>query len=85
MHRVSFESAFLNLNILPNESVMLKSLSGSRLGVWVAHAEGQFILPDPLGSYQAPARFSYPGYPGNPNGSPGILRHSVPRMAVIWS
>ena len=68
-----FESAFLNLDILPNESVMLKSLSGSRLGIWVAHAEGQFILPDPLGSYQAPARFSYPGYPGNPNGSPGDI------------
>jgi len=68
-----FESAFLNLNILPNESVMLKSLSGSRLGIWVAHAEGKFVLPDPLSSYQAPARFSYSGYPGNPNGSPGDI------------
>jgi phosphoribosylformylglycinamidine synthase len=65
-----FESAFLNLNILPNESVMLKSLAGSRLGIWVAHAEGKFILPDPPESYQSPARFSYSGYPGNPNGSP---------------
>jgi phosphoribosylformylglycinamidine synthase len=68
-----FESAFLNLTILPNESVMLKSLSGSRLGVWVAHAEGKFALPDPLDSYQAPAHFSYSGYPGNPNGSPGDI------------
>ncbi len=65
-----FESSFLNLTILPNESIMLKSLAGSRLGVWVAHAEGKFILPEPLNSYQAPARFSYSGYPGNPNGSP---------------
>lgn len=65
-----FESAFLTLDILPNESVMLRSLSGSRLGVWVAHAEGRFILTDPLKSYQVPARFSYSAYPGNPNGSP---------------
>jgi phosphoribosylformylglycinamidine synthase len=68
-----FESAFLTLDILPNESVMLKSLSGSRLGVWVAHAEGKFILPDPIDTYQSPARFSYSGYPGNPNGSPENL------------
>jgi len=65
-----FESSFLNLTILPNESVMLKSLSGSRLGVWVAHAEGKFVFSEPLNTYQAPARYSYSGYPGNPNGSP---------------
>lgn len=65
-----FESAFLGLTIQPNDSVMLKSLSGARLGVWVAHAEGKFVLPDPLSTYKAPARFSYSGYPGNPNGSP---------------
>ncbi len=65
-----FESGFLTLDILPNESVMLKSLAGSRLGVWVAHAEGKFVLPDATDSYQAPARFSYSGYPANPNGSP---------------
>lgn len=65
-----FESAFLTLDILQNQSVMLKSLSGSRLGIWVAHAEGKFVLPDPVTSYQVPARFSYSGYPGNPNGSP---------------
>jgi phosphoribosylformylglycinamidine synthase len=65
-----FESAFLNLSILPNESVMLKSLAGTRLGVWVAHAEGKFVLPEASENYLAPARFSYSGYPANPNGSP---------------
>jgi len=65
-----FESAFLNVDILPNQSVMLHSLAGSRLGIWVAHAEGQFVLPDPVSSYNVPVRFSYSEYPGNPNGSP---------------
>jgi phosphoribosylformylglycinamidine synthase len=68
-----FESSFLTLNIEPNESVMLKSLAGSRLGIWVAHAEGQFVLPDPIDSYHSPARFSYSGYPANPNGSPADI------------
>jgi phosphoribosylformylglycinamidine synthase len=68
-----FESAFLTLNILPNDSVMLKSLAGCRLGVWVAHAEGKFVLSEPIEAYRAPARFSYSGYPGNPNGSPGDI------------
>ncbi len=66
-----FESGFINLDILPSNSVMLGGLSGSRLGVWVAHAEGRFSLADPVDSYQTPLVFSYPDYPGNPNGSPG--------------
>jgi phosphoribosylformylglycinamidine synthase len=68
-----FESAFLSLDILPNESVMLKSLAGSRLGVWVAHAEGKFDFTDSLEFYNAPAKFTYSGYPGNPNGSQGDI------------
>jgi len=75
LHNTSgkFESGFISLDILPNESVMLKSLAGSRLGVWVAHAEGRFMLPDPVQSYHSPARFTYSGYPGNPNGSPADI------------
>ena len=65
-----FESGFVNADILPNNSVMLGSLAGSRLGVWVAHAEGLFVLPEPVSAYNAPVRFSYSRYPGNPNGSP---------------
>jgi len=68
-----FESGFISLEILPNESVMLKSLAGSRLGVWVAHAEGKFVFSDSLENYNAPAKFAYSGYPGNPNGSPGDI------------
>jgi phosphoribosylformylglycinamidine synthase len=68
-----FESAFLNVEIAPNRSVMLGSLSGSRLGIWVAHGEGRFVLPEPVDAYHAPMVYSYSAYPGNPNGSPGDI------------
>jgi phosphoribosylformylglycinamidine synthase len=64
-----FESSFLNVNIDENESVMLKSLSGSRLGIWVAHGEGRFCFPYYRDNYQIPVKYTYEGYPGNPNGS----------------
>ena len=64
-----FESAFLNVDILPNDSVMLKSLTGSRLGIWVAHGEGKYALPYEESKYKIPAKYSYKEYPGNPNGS----------------
>ncbi len=64
-----FESSFLNVDILPNHSIMLSSLAGCKLGVWVAHGEGKFILPEPEESYHIPLKYSYDQYPGNPNGS----------------
>jgi phosphoribosylformylglycinamidine synthase len=48
---------------------MLQSLSGTRLGVWVAHGEGRFILPEDQAQYQIAAQYSYEGYPGCPGGS----------------
>jgi len=70
-HNVShkFESGFLTLDIPQNQSVMFGSLSGSRLGIWVAHGEGRFSLPEAEDVYPVVARYSYAGYPGNPNGS----------------
>ena len=64
-----FESAFLGLSIPKNESVMLGSLSGSKLGIWVAHGEGKFMLPEPEDRYNIVAKYNYAQYPGNPNGS----------------
>lgn len=64
-----FESQFLGVTIPENKSVMLGSLSGSKLGIWVAHGEGKFHLPMPLDNYNIVAKYSYSGYPGNPNGS----------------
>jgi phosphoribosylformylglycinamidine synthase len=64
-----FESAFLNVDITENRSVMLGPLAGSRLGVWVAHGEGKFNLPLPEEKYNIAMKYSYKEYPGNPNGS----------------
>lgn len=64
-----FESAFLGLTIPENNSVMLGSLSGSKLGIWVAHGEGRFSLPEGEENYNIVAKYSYNSYPGNPNGS----------------
>ncbi|MDO9613670.1 MAG: phosphoribosylformylglycinamidine synthase subunit PurQ, partial [Bacteroidota bacterium] len=64
-----FESGFVNVEIQPNNSVMLQSMEGMKLGVWVAHGEGKFSLPQPESAYQIPMKYSNPAYPGNPNGS----------------
>ena len=74
-HNVShkFESQFLGLTIPKNNSVMFGSLSGSKLGIWVAHGEGRFNLPEPLSSYNIVAKYNYNSYPANPNGSRGAV------------
>jgi phosphoribosylformylglycinamidine synthase len=64
-----YECTFIGLEILENHSVMLKSLAGSKLGIWVAHGEGKFDFPGTENQYHIPAKFAYHGYPGNPNGS----------------
>jgi phosphoribosylformylglycinamidine synthase len=64
-----FESIFLNVSIPENNSVMLKTLAGTRMGVWVAHGEGRFILPDDKSHYCITAQYSYEEYPGTPGGS----------------
>ncbi len=64
-----FESHFLNVVVPQNHSVMLGSLSGSRLGIWVAHGEGKFSLPYEESRYHVALKYAYDGYPGNPNGS----------------
>ncbi|MBN2616435.1 MAG: phosphoribosylformylglycinamidine synthase [Bacteroidales bacterium] len=64
-----FESGFINVNIHENNSVMLKSLAGNRLGVWVAHGEGKFSFPYYKDKYHVPSSYTYDLYPGNPNGS----------------
>lgn len=63
------ESNFVNVTIQPNDSVMLKNLAGSRLGVWITHGEGKFNLPYAESEYAIPIKFSYDRYPANPNGS----------------
>ena len=64
-----FESSFVGLTIPQNNSVMLHSLSGSKLGIWVAHGEGRFYMPESEDKYNIVAKYNYAEYPGNPNGS----------------
>lgn len=72
LHNAShkLESAFLSVDVVESNSVLLKSLVGSRLGIWVAHGEGQFQLPYGQEEYNIPLRYSHDTYPANPNGSP---------------
>lgn len=64
-----FESGFVSLSIPENNSIMLGSLSGSKIGVWVAHGEGKFSLPMGENAYNVIAKYNYDVYPANPNGS----------------
>ena len=74
-HNVShkFESAFLGVDIPQNDSVLFGNLSGSRLGIWVAHGEGRFPQSEALSGLQPVLRYAYDAYPGNPNGSVDAL------------
>lgn len=64
-----YESSFLTIDILENNSVMFKSLAGLKLGIWVAHGEGKFSFPYEESRYNIAAKYSYDSFPGNPNGS----------------
>jgi len=64
-----FESAFLSVDIPNNHSVMLNTMAGSRLGIWVAHGEGKINLPLSAENYHIPIKYTSKEYPGNPNGS----------------
>ena len=64
-----FESGFVGLTVQKNQSILMGSLSGSKLGIWVAHGEGKFCLPGKEEDYNIVLKYSYDGYPANPNGS----------------
>jgi phosphoribosylformylglycinamidine synthase len=63
------ESGFTSVTIQKNNSVMLSSLEGSTLGVWISHGEGKFKLPQEEKNYQIVGKYAYSAYPANPNGS----------------
>jgi len=64
-----FECSFTSVTIAVNNSIMLQSLAGSKLGIWAAHGEGKFHLPKGRSDYRIPATYGYDSYPANPNGS----------------
>lgn len=63
------ESGFTSVTIQKNNSVMLSTLEGTTLGVWISHGEGKFKLPYSEEKYNIVAKYAYEGYPANPNGS----------------
>ena len=63
------ESAFTSVTLQENNSVMLSTLAGTTLGVWISHGEGKFNLPYAEDQYHIVAKYGYEAYPSNPNGS----------------
>ena len=63
------ESSFTSVKVQENNSVMLSSLAGTELGVWISHGEGKFNLPETENNYNIVAKYGYEEYPNNPNGS----------------
>ena len=64
-----FECNFTSMEIAENDSVMMHSLSGARLGIWAAHGEGKFSFPYEMEKYRIIGKYGYETYPSNPNGS----------------
>ena len=63
------ETGFVSVTIPENNSVMLSTLAGTTLGVWISHGEGKFYLPMEEKDYNIVGKYTYEGYPANPNGS----------------
>ncbi len=63
------ESNFVSVKVQENNSIMLSTLAGSTLGVWISHGEGKFNLPQSEDQYNIVAKYAYDQYPHNPNGS----------------
>jgi phosphoribosylformylglycinamidine synthase len=64
-----FESNFLLLEVPENNTVMMKSMAGTKLGAWIAHGEGRFILPKDQSLFNISAQYSHKEYPATPSDS----------------
>ena len=82
-----FESTYISVEIPKNDSIMFGSLSGSKLGIWVAHGEGRFSMPKAESEYNVIAKYTYSEYPGNPNGSDydiaGVVSKDGRHLAIM--
>lgn len=87
-HNVSgkFESEFVSVTIPESPAVMFRGLEGVKTGIWVAHGEGRFHIPAGANCNVA-LKYTYAGYPGNPNGSPravaGIVSADGRHLAMM--
>lgn len=64
-----FECTFTTVEIPENDSVMLKTMGGTRLGIWASHGEGKFKFPYEESRYNIVGKYGYEGYPACPNGA----------------
>ncbi len=82
-----FESTYLSVEVPQNDSVMFGSLSGNKIGIWVAHGEGRFSMPKAESEYNVVAKYIYSEYPGNPNGSDfdiaGVVSKDGRHLAIM--
>jgi phosphoribosylformylglycinamidine synthase len=78
------ESIFTSVTVQENNSVMLSSLSGSTLGVWVSHGEGKFNLPMGEENYNIVAKYGYENYPANLMDPTLIPRCYAIQQVVTW-
>ncbi len=82
-----FESTYLTVEVPQNNSVMLKTLAGSKLGIWVAHGEGRFLFEGAESDYNIIMNYANNTYPANPNGSEfntaGICSNNGRHLAMM--
>lgn len=82
-----YESAFVGVSVEKSPSIMLSTLEGSKLGIWVAHGEGKFTFPQSIDKYNVAVRYNYNDYPANPNGSPegiaGVCSNDGRHLAMM--
>ena len=64
-----FECIFTSVKIASNNSIMFKDFEDTELGIWSAHGEGRFSLPQKEKDYNIIGKYSSSEFPTNPNGS----------------
>ena len=81
------ESGYLNVTVPQNNSIMLNSLAGSQLGIWITHGEGRFMFEGAEKDYNISMKYSATNYPANPNGSEyntaGICSNNGRHLAMM--
>jgi len=82
-----YESAFVGVTVEKSPSILLKTLEGASLGIWVAHGEGKFSFPEGFEGFTTAVKFNYSEYPANPNGSPesiaGVCSNDGRHLAMM--
>jgi phosphoribosylformylglycinamidine synthase len=88
-----FESRFPHLLVNKSNSIMLKGVEETLLGMWVAHGEGRFVLTEDIDESMIPLQYTDDDgvpteeYPFNPNGSPrgvaGLVSKNGRHLAMM--